>query len=226
MRNQNAFRFELKEKLIPKMESKIIDAYREMLISGDTEINSFTIARKVEITEKEFFQFFTSADDVARKIWSNLGDSVIDMLNSSELHNSFPPRQKILSYFFTFFETALSERTFIERTYSHSNFLSTYKETFKNYMGDIIQEGVATEDVKERLSLSNYYPNVLWELHVKLLKFWVHDTSENFVETEKAVEIYSKVPLELMGPNLLDSVFETIKYGFEQFKFEKFRLFN
>lgn len=206
------------------MENQIIDAYREMLISGETEINSFTISKKVGITEKEFFQFFTSPEDIARKIWSNLGDNVIEILNGSELHNSFSPRQKVLSYFFTFFETALNERTFIEKSYEKSDYLSVYKETFKSFMGDVIQEGVATDDIKERLSLSNYYPNVLWELHMKLLRFWMRDTSENFVETEKAVEVYSKVPLELMGPNLLDSVFETLKYGFEQIKFDKIKI--
>jgi|GEM_PF-1030441 len=208
------------------MENQIIDAYREMLISGEGEINSYTISRKLGITEKDFFQYFTSADDVARKIWANLGDKVIEMLNGSELHNSYPPRQKVLSYFFTFFEVALNERTFIDRTIGNSDFLKTYRENFKNYIGDIVQEGIATEDMKERLSLSNYYPNVLWELHTKLIRFWLTDTSDNFVETEKAIEIYSKVPLELMGPNLFDSLFETVKFNFEQFSFDKINIFS
>ena len=208
------------------MENQIIEAYKEMLIGGEGEINSFTISRKVGISEKEFFQFFTSADDVARKIWSNLGDQVMEVLNGSELHNSYPPRQKVLSYFFTFFEVALNERTFIERTAHCTDLLKNYKENFKNYIGDIVQEGIATEDMKERLSLSNYYPNVLWELHMKLIHFWLDDTSDNFVETEKAIEIYSKVPLELMGPNLLDSLFETVKYNVGQIRFDKIKIFS
>lgn len=208
------------------MENQIIEAYKEMLIGGEGEINSFTISRKIGATEKDFFQYFTSADDVARKIWSNIGDQVMEVLNGSELHNSYPPRQKVLSYFFTFFDVALNERTFIDRTIGNNDYLKSYRESFKNYIGDIVQEGIATEDMKERLSLSNYYPKVLWELHVKLVRVWLNDSSDNFVETEKAIEIYSKVPLELMGPNLLDSLFETVKYNVEQFRFDNIKIFS
>lgn len=203
------------------MEEKIINAYKEMLISKEAEINSFTIAKKVDITEREFFQYFSSADDIGRKIWSNLGEAVTDELNSSELFREYSPRQKVLFYFFTFFEVALNERTFIERTLSQSHLLSAYKEHFKHFMADIIQEGIAKEDIKERLSLSNYYPNMLWELHLQLIRFWLRDVSENFVETEKAIEIYCKVPLEVMGQNIFDHLFETLKFNIDQLKLER-----
>jgi len=209
-----------------EIESKIIEAYREMLIAGETEINTYTISRKAEITEKEFFEHFTSAEDVGRKVWTNIGDSVIEALSGSELYNSYPPRQKILSYYFTFFEIALNERTFIERTAESSKYTRAYKDSFKTFIGDIVQEGIAMEDIKERLSLSNYYPEVLWDLHMKLIRFWMNDQSDKFVETEKAVEMFSRVPLELMGPNLLDSVFDTLKFQVSQFKFERLRIFG
>ncbi len=208
------------------MEEKIIEAYKEMLITGEGEINSFTISKKVGISEKDFFQHFNSADDIARKIWSNLADTVIESLNSSELFSSYPPRQKILSYYFTFFETALSERSFIEATINKSKSLKTYKEKFKQFVSDIVQEGIAVEDIKERLTLSNYYPEVLWQLHVRLLHFWLKDVSDRFVETEKAIEVYAKVPLELMGPNLLDSLFETARFDFERLNLQKISVFK
>ena len=209
-----------------ELETKIIEVYRNLLISGETEINSYTLSQKAEISEKEFFECFSSADDVGRRIWTNLGDAIIEALSGSELYNSYPPRQKILSYYFTFFEVALNERTFIERTFTNSKLTRAYKDKFKLFIGDIVQEGIASEDIKERLSLSNYYPEVLWDLHLKLVRFWLNDSSDKFVETEKAVEMYSRIPLELMGPNLLDSMFETVKFSVSQFKFDKVRIFG
>lgn len=203
------------------MINAIVEGYKEMLITGEGEINSYTVSKKVGISEKEFFEHFTSVDDIGRHIWKGLGDSVIEALSGSENFNSFPPRQKILSYFFTFFEDAINERTFIEHTIGESALLSQYKERFKTFIGDIVQEGIAVEDIKERLSLSNYYPDLLWELHLRLIRFWLKDSSEHFVETEKAIEIYSKVPLELMGPNLLDSIFQTVKFDFGRLQLDK-----
>lgn len=202
------------------MEDKIIEAYKEMLISGVEDINPYTISQKIGISEKDFFQSFTSADDVGRKIWSNLAETVLMELGQSEIYNSYPARQKVLSYFFTFFELARTERTFILRTLEQPKLLTGYISRFKEGMADVIQEGIATEDIKERI-FSSRYPTSLWNLHLYLLKFWAKDESEGFVETEKAIEIYAKVPLELMGPNLLDSIFDSVKFAVQNIKFDK-----
>lgn len=203
------------------MVNQIVDGYKEMLITGEGEINSFTLSKKVGISEKEFFEHFSTVEEVGRYIWATIGDAVTDTLHGSENYNSFPPRQKILSYFFTFNEVAINERTFITRTIDERNLLASYKDKFKVFIGDVVQEGIAVEDIKERLSLSNYYPDVLWELHVRLIRFWLKDSSEHFTDTEKAIEIYSKVPLELMGPNLLDSIFQTVKFDFGRLQLQK-----
>jgi hypothetical protein len=104
--------------------------------------------------------------------------------------------------------------------------INGYRDAYKEFIGDIVQEGVALEEIVERLSLSSYYPDMLWGLHLRLLHFWLNDASEHFTDTERAIEIYSKLPLEFMGHNLLDSFFETAKFTFEQVKPEKFNLEN
>jgi hypothetical protein len=205
------------------MEEKIIEAYKEMVIKGDSEINPFTLSQKVGLGEKDFFQYFSSVDDIGRKIWVNLCDAVMLELNQSELYSSYPSRQKILSYFFTFFEIARTERTFITRTVHNDRLVRAYAKKFKEVALDIIQEGIATEDIQERF-YSSYYPDIVWNLHFSLLRYWVNDDSENFVETEKAIEIYSKVPLEIMGPNIFDSIFDSIKFSIKQINLAK--IFN
>lgn len=205
------------------MEEKIIEAYKEMVIKGDSEINPFTLSQKVGLAEKDFFQYFSSVDDIGRKIWVNLCDSVMLELNQSELYSSYPSRQKILSYFFTFFEIARTERTFITRTVHKDRLVGAYAKKFKEVALDVIQEGIATEDIQERF-YSSYYPDIVWNLHFSLLQYWVNDDSENFVETEKAIEIYSKVPLEIMGPNIFDSIFDSVKFSIKQINLAK--IFN
>jgi len=206
------------------MEEKIIEAYQEMLISGEEQINAFTLSKKVDISEQEFYQYFTTTDDIGRKIWANIGNEVIKKLSDSESFHNYSAREKVLTYYFTFFEVALGQRIFIEASISQAKLLKTYKENFKQFIGDIVQEGIANDEIKERLTLSNYYPDVLWELHVKLINFWLEDTSENFIETDKAIEIYSKLPLELMGHNVFDSFLETVRFGFDRFRDNKFDL--
>jgi hypothetical protein len=209
-----------------ELEAKFIEAYKEAIISSEETVNAFTLAKKIDATEQDFYQLFNSPDDLGRKIWAGIGEEVTSRLNESDSFANYSSREKLLTYFFTFFEVAVTSRLFIEVTINRARLQRTYKDQFKTFVGDIVQEGIVADEIKERLTLSNYYPDMLWELHLRLVRFWLTDTSEHFVETDKAIEIYSKVPLEFMGHNLLDSVFETAKFQFEQLKTDKIKLDN
>lgn len=203
------------------MEDKIIQAYKEMVITGEENINSYTISKSIDISEKDFFEHFSSSEDIGRKIWGNMAEEVIEKLNGSEEFGQYSAREKVLAYYFTYFEVAVEHRTFIEKTACKTTLQRSYRDNFKEFIGDIVQEGVAMDEIVERLSLSNYYPDMLWALHLRLLHYWLNDSSEHFVDTERAIEIYTKVPLQLMGHNLFDSVFETAKFQLESLKPEK-----
>jgi hypothetical protein len=59
-----------------------------------------------------------------------------------------------------------------------------------------------------------------------LIRFWLSDESEGFEQTTKAIETYLRVPLELMGQNVLDSAFEAIKFTLSQLKLPKLTLLS
>lgn len=206
------------------LETRIVEGYKAMVIGGESPINSFTLSTKLGITEKEFFEHYSSAEDVGRKIWAGLAEQVIHSLSESEEVKEYGALQKILAYYYTFFEIALAERTFIEYTLHERGLMRAYRDKFKEWTSDVVQEGIAMEEIVERLSVSTYYPDMLWQLHVRLIEFWLKDTSEHFVETEKAIEIYFKLPSELMQHNILDSVIETVKFGIDQLKPDNFSL--
>ncbi|MFN7708918.1 MAG: hypothetical protein ACK5QE_09685 [Sphingobacteriia bacterium] len=198
------------------MEEKITAAYLRLVNTEYEPINAHTVAEAAGITEAELYQYFSGADAVGARLWLDLGQEVSAALRESEVYASYPARQKMLSYFFTFFELALRLRTFIDYTVQDKAILKPYREAFKALMEELVQEGLDAEDIKDRLALSRNYPDMLWELHLKLIRIWLHDTSAGFAETEKAIEHYSKLPLELIGPNLLDSVADTVKYQLEK----------
>lgn len=211
------------------MEEKIIEAYKAMLIAGEKPLNSYTLCQKVGMKEKEFFELYSSADDVGRKVFGLLAEEAIEALNASKEAQQYSSQDKIMAYYYTFFQIAVSHRSFIDAAFhKDKGLLRDYRVKYKEYIGDVIQEGIAMEEIVERLSLSSYYPDMLWQLHLRLINFWLADTSEHFVETEKAIAIYSQLPLELMGHNLLDSFLETAKFTFDRFKSGRldFDIFN
>lgn len=211
------------ETATPDVESRILQAYETMVVMDESPINALTLAERAGVDESTFYQHYANADAVGRQIWANLGEQVFGKLNESETFHSYSAREKLLTIYFTFFDQALTKRLFIERTLDRPALLSSYKDAFLQFVNDVVQEGIASEEIKERLSLSNYYGQMMWELHLRLIRFWLQDDSPRFEKTDRAVEVYAKLPLEFMGHNILDSVLETAKFSFNQFDLNQFR---
>lgn len=208
------------------MKDKITEAYKKVLLEGIESLNPYTVAKAANITEAEFFKYFGTIDAVAKHIWAELFNKVQDQIKDSEAYKSYGAREKVLAYFFTFFEVAVEERSFINKTFFNPIKLEEYRKLFREYAQELVEEGIENQEIKERLTLSSYYPDALWTLHLKLVHFWLSDESEQFVETEKAIEVYSKIPLELMGENFFDSVFDSLKFTFEKLSLDKINIFG
>lgn len=208
------------------MQETIIAAYKDVLLKGKENVNSYTVSKAAGITEKEFYKHFQSVDAVGRLIWVRLFEQTQEELLQSEVYKEYGAREKILAYFFTFFDIATPEKAFMLKTYMKPTIIEEYRKNYRSYVADLVEEGIERQEIKERFTISNYYPDAIWLLHLRLIHFWLHDESEGHVDTEKAIEIYSKLPLELMGENILDTVFDSVKFTLEKFQLDKFKIFK
>jgi AcrR family transcriptional regulator len=208
------------------VETRIIELYKQLTVEGKIKTASvYSFCKQLGISEADFYQHFASLDAVGRKIWGTYAEEVINALKSSDSFSQYSAREKILAYLYTFFENAVKDRSFIEKTYMNFSLLRTYQRRFRAYMMEVIQEGVIADEIKSR-HLEGLYLDVLWGVHWGLIRFWLNDESEGFEQTTKAIETYLRVPLELMGQNVLDSAFEAIKFTLSQLKLPKLTLLS
>ncbi len=188
-------------------------AYKALVADGHAHPSARDIADRAGATEGEFYAAYPTPEACGRAAWVDLYDQVWARISTSATFQSYSTRERMLAYNFTFFEVAPADRSFISATHGRHDLTADYRERFLALHTDWVQEGVAADELRERLSLSGLYPQLLWGLHQRLIDFWVGDTSEQFMQTEKAIEIYSKLPLEFMGTNILDSAFESAKFS-------------
>ena len=200
------------------LKEKLINTYKEMVILGEAPINPYTVSKKAGISEEEFYKYFSTTEQIGRTIWKEIHEKVRQRLENSDIFAQYSAREKILAYLYTFFEVAIPYRSFIKATINKPFLQTSFKEEFETFVTDIIQEGIAADEIKERFIIGNAYPTILWGLLQRLIHFWLNDTSEQFVETEKAIDTYSKVILEFMGHNLMDSIFDSVKFALEHGK--------
>ncbi|MCS6789578.1 MAG: TetR family transcriptional regulator C-terminal domain-containing protein [Bacteroidia bacterium] len=208
------------------LETRIQELYKQLVVEDKiAKMNVYSFCKALDISEADFYKHFASLDAIGRKIWSSYADEVISALKSSETYNSYTAREKILAYFFTFFENVVKDRTFIRKTYTQFTLLRSYQRKFRTHIAEVIQEGVIADEIQSR-HLENLYLDVLWGIHWGLIQFWLNDESPNFEDTEKAIETYMRVPLELMGQNVLDSAYEALRFTLSRFKLPRITILS
>lgn len=202
--------------------SDIVAAYKQLVADQSKTPTREQLLEKAAITEKQFEEFFGNVEEVGRKAWSDYLTEIQKQTESSETYQSYGARERMIAYFFSLFEILAPDRAFVDVTHCDEKLTSEYRSAFKAHMKTLVQDGIEGGELLDRFSLAAYYPDILWGLHQQLVHFWLHDSSDDYTATERAIEIYSKVPLELMGHNLFDSLVESVRFSFENFNLDRF----
>ena len=180
---------EIKEKLF--IVSSFMDS---TLLNENYPMSVYNFCKKNDIEEKTFYKYFGSFDAVKKMIWQSFYDNAISLLEKDKDFRDSSPKEKLLSFYYTFFEILLLNRSYIlfvlskeEKILNKISDLKTLRINFKAFATELIEEGNA-----EKPSYLQHPPKIFseaaWVQLGFLLKFWVDDTSESFEKTDQAIE--------------------------------------
>lgn len=179
----------------------------------------YSFAKKLKITEAEFYVFYTSFDSIEKNIWFELTTETINQVQAQELWGQYSAREKMLSFFYAYVELLKSQRSFVIYSLSKSKkglstptVLSGAKPIFENFAEEIINEGLETGELAERKFFSKRYKDALWMQYAFILNFWVDDDSPEFEKTDEAIERGIQVTFDLFQRSPIDHLFEYGKF--------------
>ena len=180
---------EIKEKLF--IVSSFMDS---TLLNENYPMSVYNFCKKNDIEEKTFYKYFGSFDAVKKMIWQSFYDNAISLLEKDKDFRDSSPKEKLLSFYYTFFEILLLNRSYIlfvlskeEKILNKISDLKTLRINFKAFATELIEEGNM-----EKPSYLQHPPKIFseaaWVQLGFLLKFWVEDTSKSFEKTDQAIE--------------------------------------
>ena len=113
---------------VPELTSeKIMSLYmNHVLENGERPRSIYKFAHDHGMEERDFYRFFGSFEGLKQQIWITFYDHTILVLDKDEEYANYPNREKILSFFFTFFELLTVNRSYVLFT------LGEHKERMKN----------------------------------------------------------------------------------------------
>lgn len=209
----------------PNMKSKLISDYIAFTLEHNEAPKSvYLFAKHIGITEKEFYDYFSSTASIEMEIYREIFDTTFDACASSEVWGSYSAREKALSVFYAFIESLKANRSFFN--YLHDRdfkklpkwpaYLTTLHESFQSKFGDIISSGMDTQEISSRKFIDEKYVDGLWLNLLFVLKFWIEDHSERFEKTDAAIEKSVNLAFDLMSKSAIDTALDFTKFLFQR----------
>ncbi|MCX2475947.1 TetR/AcrR family transcriptional regulator [Pedobacter sp. MC2016-05] len=204
-------------------------AYIDFVLTNDEKPKTvYSFAKKLKITEAEFYQFYSSFESIEKTIWFDLTFETISKIKDQEVWHQYTSREKMLSFFYSYLEKLKSERSFViyslkdyQGKFSIPNVLAGVKPIFENFAQEIIDEGLDSGELAERKFLTKRYKDALWVQFSFIVNFWINDDSDGFEKSDEAIEKGINVTFDLFQHSPIDNLIDYGKFLSRNGKFKE-----
>lgn len=206
----------------------ILTLYIDFVVKHKTkplDIDDF--CNNTSLNKEAFYKHFKSLKKVEKTIFKEFFKNSIEVLNTNKDFLSFDKKNKLLSFYYTFFENLSLNRDYVVIALKASkNKLKTFKTLSalkKNFIA-FVNNLALTESILPIEGLEKVQKKVVhemaWYQLLLTIKFWLEDTSAAFEKTDVLIEKSINTSFELIDNKFLKNAFDLSKFIYQE-KFQK-----
>ncbi len=177
-------------------QSYIISKYMDHVLMNEKMPKSvYAFCKDIDISEEVFYNFFGSLKSINKTIWHTFYVNTMDVANKNKEYVGFSSREKMLTFFFTFFEILTLNRSYVlfvlsqdEKMLKNVTQLRGLRRDIKSFTSDLITSDNEGKQFKIAKNSSSLFSEGAWVQFLFLLKFWMDDESPSFEKTDIAIE--------------------------------------
>ncbi|NRA91835.1 MAG: TetR/AcrR family transcriptional regulator [Psychroserpens sp.] len=205
-------------------KNDILGYYMDYVLEYDhkpTSVYKFAKANNME--ESKFYEFFGSFDAIEQHVFKAFFDNTVEVLGKSPDYDSFDARNKLLSFYFTFFENLTANRSYViyvleqhKNTMKTISVLSKLKDAFSHYIENL---GIELLDIKQeqidRIQRRGL-KETAWLQLLLTMKFWMEDTSSSFEKTDIFIEKSVNTTFDVLNVTPVKSLIDLGKFLYKE----------
>jgi hypothetical protein len=211
-----------RKKTVKKQD--LISMFMEFVLENNHQPKSvFSFAKENNFEEANFYEFFGSFEALESSVFEVFFENTINLLSKSEEYQSFDARNKLLSFYFTFFELLTANRSYVVYAFNKGknnlkslNSLKGFRKHFKHFIDEL---DIETIDIKQE-QLEKFQHKTLqesaWIQLLVTMKFWLDDTSPSFEKTDIFIEKSVNTSFDLLNIKPLKSIIDFGKFLFKE----------
>ena len=213
-----------KKQVRETLKSKITKGYIDYVLNfGKAPSNVYTFCKDLNIKEYQFYAEFGSIETIDNEIFSSFFTHTLEVLEKTPDYKEFESRDKLLSFYYTFFEVLKANRSYVLAVLENNkdilkslNLLSTLRVKFRHYLEDfeLNQNNLKIEKLEELQAKGT--SEFFWSQLLVILKFWMNDSSANFEKTDVFIEKSINTSFELMNTAPLNSIIDLAKFLYKE----------
>ncbi len=213
---------EAKKKTISKED--IVSIYmEEVLEKGQKPKSVYHFAKENDFTEAEFYAFFGTLEGLEKEIFRLFFANTVDLLHKNTDYLEYDMKNKMLSFYFTFFEILTANRSYVLQSLKFDRNplknlvqLTTLRNSFKEYVSEILTDDYRLEQEKLQKFQEKGIQESAWLQLILIMKFWVDDDSAAFEKTDIFIEKSVNASFELMNVTPLNHLIDLGKFLFKE----------
>lgn len=203
---------------------QIVTAYMKYILTeGERPKSVFLFVQDHGLTEAEFYAMFGSFEGLERNIFTQFYTKVMDMLNKDKDFESYGARDKLLSFYFTFFEMLTANRSFVKAILSDRGMmlakapeLQELRKQFTEFVSGLDIAKMNFKEERMEQFKNRGVKEAAWGQMIYFLEFWLNDSSVGFEKTDLLIEKSLKATFDVIDTSPLKSVMDLGKFIFKE----------
>jgi len=178
----------------------------------------YLFCSKIGLEESGFYQYYGSLDGLRTALFEAFYINTIELIEKQEDFDKKTSKEKLLLFFFTFFEVLQLNRSYVLFVLSEASLskkwtdLRGLRSQFKTFASELIEIDNAQKEGPVSNRSIKLYSEAAWAQLLFLMQFWIKDDSASFEKTDIAIEKSVQTVFTLFGNNAFDTVFDFGKF--------------
>lgn len=198
----------------------LINLYmNHVLENGATPVTVYKFCKNNNIKEDEFYNFYGSFEALVKGVWKRFFEHTLELMQKSSDYKIYSIREKLLTFYYTFFEILNVNRSYSLFALQQSNSplkklkqLSGLRRKVKAFAKDLAREENSDKQAMNLKKSETIFSEAVWLQLLFLLKFWKNDNSPGFESTDVAIEKSVNTLFDLFDTTPLERVFDLGKF--------------
>lgn len=204
-------------------KEKIIKYYMDSVLTSGNPISIYSFAKENNFEESDFYKHYSSFESIEKNIYSIFVKQTIHLLHENIDYKEYNPKDKLLSFYFTFFELLTANRSYvlfqfkdIKSGFSKLSVLKELRFEFIEFINGINLDKIDFKNDKINKFQDKTIVESYWIQLLMVLKFWIDDESLNFEKTDVFIEKSIKASFDIQQIAPAKSVIDLAKFLYKE----------